>query len=375
MVKLITDITFSPIFATIMSKTNQFFLSKSVLKINETLTSQWSSPSNIALVKYWGKLENQIPANASISFTLSECKTITQLTCLPASALSFEVWSNNERKTSFEPKIKVFLDRIMDYCPFLSSCSLKIETTNTFPHSSGIASSASGLSALSLCIMSLEKTLDTEMSDDYFYQKASFLARLGSGSAARSVYPSLASWGESQDIPDSSNLFASPFVDAHEVFNNFQDSILLIDEGEKAVSSTIGHNLMHGHPFANVRFEQANNNLGKIIKILKSGNLDEFIQIVESEALTLHAMMMCSNPYFILMKANTLKAIEHIWAYRTSNNSKICFTLDAGANVHVLYPFSEKEAVQQFIETSLKPLCQSGKVIHDHVGFGPENLS
>ena len=358
-----------------MSKTNELFISKVDSKLTEIHTSQWSSPSNIALVKYWGKLDNQIPANPSISFTLNECKTITQLTITPATELIFEVWSEGARKLSFEPKIKLFLERIIPYCPYLSHCQLKIETTNTFPHSSGIASSASGLSALSLCIMSLEKSLTPQINDQFFFQKASFLARLGSGSAARSVYPSIASWGESAHINESSNLYATSFGEAHEVFHNYQDSILLIDEGEKTVSSSIGHNLMHKHPFAAARFEQANNNLGDLMNVLKDGDVSKFIQIVESEALTLHAMMMSSNPYFILMKANTLKAIEEIWAYRKANNSNICFTLDAGANVHILYPFDEKIAIQQFIESTLKPFCQNGKVIHDHVGLGPVKLS
>jgi diphosphomevalonate decarboxylase len=358
-----------------MHKSMEKYIFNSTAKNTTNFEVKWSSPSNIALVKYWGKLENQIPANASISFTLSNCKTITKLLISPSDSLSFEVWSEGNRKLSFEPKIKIFLDRILEYCPFLKASKLIIETENTFPHSSGIASSASGLSALSLCIMSVEKILNPNITESYFFEKASFLARLGSGSAARSVYPTLASWGVTSAIQESSNVIASPFTAVNDVFKDYQDSILLIDEGEKTVSSTVGHNLMHGHPFAAARFEQANSNLEKITKILETGDLDAFINIVESEALTLHAMMMSSNPYFILMKPNTLSAIEKIWNYRKQNNSKICFTLDAGANVHVLYPNKEKEAIQNFINTELSPLCQSGKVIHDFVGNGPEKLN
>jgi diphosphomevalonate decarboxylase len=97
-------------------------------------------------------------------------------------------------------------------------------------------------------------------------------------------------------------------------FQNYQDTILLVDKGEKQVSSTLGHDLMHNHPYAERRFAQAHENLDTLISIFKSGNLDEFIKIVESEALTLHAMMMTSMPYFILMKPNTLEIINAIWS-------------------------------------------------------------
>ena len=116
-------------------------------------------------------------------------------------------------------------------------------------------------------------------------------------------------------------------------FSNYQDVILLVDKGEKQVSSTIGHNLMHNHPYAENRFKQANENLGKMATILQNGDIESFINLVESEALTLHAMMLTSNPYFILMKPNTLEIINRIWEYRQEKNSNICFTLDAGANV------------------------------------------
>ena len=160
-----------------------------------------------------------------------------------------------------------------------------------------------------------------------------------------------------------------PF-EVHENFKNYQDTILLVDKGEKQVSSTVGHDLMHEHPFALERFKQANENLSKLIPILKSGALSEFIKIVENEALSLHAMMLTSMPYFILMKPNTLEIINRIWTFRARTNSNICFTLDAGANVHVLYPLLEKETVSIFIKQELIQFCKNGECIEDQVGFG-----
>ncbi len=335
---------------------------------------QWSAPSNIALVKYWGKKEHQIPANPSISFTLNNCKTITRLDFSKrptTDGFSFELWFEGKEREDFKPKIQKFLERIAVYCPYLKEYHLAIHTENTFPHSSGIASSASGMAALAMTIMSLERALQPDMTDAHFYQKASFLARLGSGSACRSVQGSLVVWGNHAEIEGSSDLFGVAFPAAvHTVFQNYQDTILLVDKGEKQVSSTVGHDLMHQHPFAEQRFSQAHHNLSALKRVIEQGDLEQFIKIVESEALTLHAMMMTSMPYFILMKPNTLEIINKIWNYRNITGIPVCFTLDAGANVHILYPENVSGAVLQFIKDELVGYCQNGHYICDQIGLG-----
>jgi diphosphomevalonate decarboxylase len=350
----------------------------------------WSAPSNIALVKYWGKIENQldeegeiltqIPANPSVSFTLNSCKTLTKLAFAKKSNdgnFSFDLLFEGKPKEEFKPKIQKFLERVEVYLPFLKDYHFTIDTQNTFPHSSGIASSASGMAALAVNFMSIEKLLyrnfGTEMTDEYFNKKASFLARLGSGSACRSIKGNIVVWGNHKNIKGSSDLFGVEFPNKiHDNFRNYQDTILLVDKGEKQVSSTIGHDLMHGHPFAEKRFDQAHENLDALIKIFESGDLNEFIKIVESEALTLHAMMMTSHPYFILMKPNTLEIINAIWKFRNETQIPVCFTLDAGANVHVLYPEDVKEEVLTFIKNNLVGYCQNGQYICDEIGFGSQ---
>ena len=259
--------------------------------------------------------------------------------------------------------------------PFLKDYHFTIDTQNTFPHSSGIASSASGMAAFAMNFMSLEKVLNPEMTEEYFYQKASFLARLGSGSACRSIKGKVVAWGNQNNIKGSSDLFGVEFpYTIHQNFNNYQDTILLVDKGEKQVSSTVGHDLMHNHPFAERRFAQAHENIDKLITIFEKGNLDEFMKMVESEALTLHAMMMTSMPYFILMKPNTLDIINAIWKFRNETQIPVCFTLDAGANVHVLYPENVKEKVLQFIQDELVGYCQNGQYICDEIGEGAMEL-
>ncbi len=360
----------------------KYFVAQDFININK-FYSKWSAPSNIALVKYWGKLNNyidfqgnkasQIPANPSISFTLSACKTITAVDFQfneNQTAFSFDFFFEGKQKDDFKPKIESFFNKIAVFCPYLINYHLTIHSENTFPHSSGIASSASGLAALAMNIMALEKKLIPSISEDYFYSKASFLARLGSGSASRSINGKVVVWGENKSFEGSSNLFGFHFNELHRNFKNYQDTILLVDKGEKVVSSSVGHDLMHNHPFATERFHQAHQNLEEIKQILKTGDLNKFVKLVESEALTLHAMMMTSMPYFILMKPNTLEIINKIWSFRNLTKIPVCFTLDAGANVHLLYPENEKVNVLKFIHDELVGYCQNGQYICDEIGNG-----
>ncbi|MBL4745033.1 MAG: diphosphomevalonate decarboxylase [Flavobacteriaceae bacterium] len=361
-----------------MTETN--FIPENLSNIQEKGACTWKSPSNIALVKYWGKSDPQLPKNPSISFTLDACHTITTLKFqekkVQDQQFSFDVFFEGKKKEAFKPKIVSFFERIEVYMPFLKEYHFEIHSENSFPHSSGIASSASGLSAIALCLMSMEKLMNPSMEQAYFNQKASFLARLGSGSAARSIEGELVVWGVHPEVVGSSDLYGVTLEqDVHPVFKKYQDTILLVDKGEKVVSSTVGHQLMHQHPFAKQRFEQARQNLAVMLTVLKNGDLDRFVEIVESEALTLHAMMMTSMPYFILMKPNTLEIIQKIGAFRARTQLHVCFTLDAGANVHVLYPANEKKEVLEFIENELVVFCQKNHYICDSAGNGAKLLN
>jgi diphosphomevalonate decarboxylase len=338
----------------------------------------WKSPSNIALVKYWGKYGVQLPCNPSISFTLNNSCTTTTLKFTPKKGEEFDVRFelSGERKESFEVKIKKFLESISNEVSFIPEFDFVIESSNSFPHSTGIASSASGMSAIALCLCSIEKDLGLEnLSEEAFFQKASHLARLGSGSACRSVYGGMVSWGETKDLDGASNLYGTPFTDnLHPVFKTYQDTVLIVDEMEKKVSSRIGHGLMETNPFSQQRFVQANENLAKLKAVLQSGDQEEFIKIVESEALTLHGMMMTSDPYYLLMRPNTLEIIERIFAFREKTGLPVSFTLDAGPNIHLLYPENIKEEIKNFINSELLSYLSRGKFIDDSVGNGPERI-
>lgn len=323
------------------------------------------SPSNIAIVKYWGKHGNQLPNNPSISFTLSNCFTETKVSYKEngSDSTNMEFYFEGKENLSFKSKIEKYLLENEQYFSFLKGLDLKIESYNSFPHSSGIASSASSMSALIMCLLEIKyqgKPIDL--------QEASFLSRLASGSAARSVYPMMTVWGETPSLPDSSDEYAIPIGEMiHPVFKTYHDTILIVSSKEKSVSSRAGHSLMNDHPMAEMRYATARKNTEDLLTILKQGDVEGFIKIAEAEANQLHDLMATSTPSYTLKEPNTINIINKILEFRKETGLPICYTLDAGPNVHLLYPDSCSEQVHDFIENVLKDYCFENKYIEDKV--------
>lgn len=367
------------------------FLGNNNFQISSQTVSA-SCPSNIALIKYWGKYVNQIPANPSISYTLNNCRTNTEMQFLANEPFSVQTFLAGKEEPKFAEKIGKYFKNIEKYLPWILQGKYIIRTENSFPHSSGIASSASGFGAIAKCLMELdslfenkeqrEKKKELTTNNQPTTKKASFLARLGSGSACRSLYNGMVVWGETPVVEGSSDLFAIKYPDEeiHPIFKNFHDWVLLIHEGEKSVSSTVGHGLMNTNPYAERRFQEARDNFFVLKDILKTGDLQKFMTLVEHEALTLHAMMMMSEPAFILMKTGTLEVINKIWKFREETGLPLFFTLDAGANVHLLFPSADVnshaepleasvEKIKSFIEKELLQHTQNGGVVKDEMIF------
>ena len=348
----------------------------------------WRSPSNIAIIKYWGKHGVQLPRNPSISFTLNNAFTEMTLQYRVKDqfddkiSLAFD-FEERDKIEKFRQKIVAFLETQLDTFPFLTQLDLKIASSNSFPHSAGIASSASSMSALALCLCSLENeflgkngsdTDDTSRNGregSVFLQKASTIARLASGSACRSVYPTIAVWGECADVKGSSDAYAVGFEsEIHPIFKSYHDDILIAATGEKSVSSRMGHGLMNDNPYASARYQQANERMSRLILALKAGDVDTFGQIAEDEAMTLHALMMTTSPWFTLLKPNTLKMIEILRGWRKTTKVPAYFSLDAGPNLHLLYPDAYEKEVKELINNELKQHCENERVIFDTVGQG-----
>ena len=332
------------------------------------------SPSNIAIVKYWGKHGNQLPNNPSISFTLSNCFTETKITYNDAetqrgkdakSWIDFDFYFEGKENQAFKDKIEKFILKNEQYFSFLKGLHLNIESHNSFPHSSGIASSASSMSALIMCLLGIKyKGCEIDL------QEASFLSRLASGSAARSVYPTMTLWGKTPSLSNSSDEYAIPIGDIiNPIFKSYHDTILIVSSKEKSVSSRAGHSLMDNHPMAENRYATARKNTEDLLTILKQGDLEGFIKIAEAEANQLHDLMATSTPAYTLKEPNTLNIINKILEFRKDTSLPICYTLDAGPNVHLLYPNFCADKVQGFIENVLKDYCFDNKYIEDMVSL------
>jgi diphosphomevalonate decarboxylase len=343
-----------------------------------TLQAAWRSPSNIALVKYWGKLPGQIPCNPSISFTLKESYTECRIVATPSLHEKDQVLFNLQfhdqpASETFRSRTALYLDKLRSEYSFLSHYHMNIHSFNSFPHSSGIASSASAMSSLALCLGTLDEKINGH-SEKMNLKRISSLARLGSGSASRSLYGGIVLWGKSSLFPGSSNDYALPVTGVHEVFREWGDAILIVDSSRKKVSSSEGHERMKNHFYRNGRVEQAAFHTGELLAALQQGNTVDFVRIVESEALSLHGLMMSSEPSFILLKEESVSIINLVQAFRQRTGIPACFTIDAGPNIHLLYPWSYRETVLEFIREELLPLCEGQAWIDDRVGTGPESL-
>jgi diphosphomevalonate decarboxylase len=287
--------------------------------------------------------------------------------------LKVAYWFDGQRNKAFERKVITYMGRLHTEMPYLQNFELEFRSTNTFPHSAGIASSASSMSAIALCLVDMEKQLGLRKppTQDVF-RRASFLARLGSGSACRSVYGGWVAWGEDGLLPDSSDRYASPLEQpVPGQWQNLRDAVLIVSSAHKKVSSTAGHGLMNNHPFAEGRYHQARKHLNCMMLALQNGDEKTFIEVVESEALSLHGLLMASSADGMLLKPNSLNIINAVRAFREKTGLMICFTLDAGPNVHLLFREEDKVLVRQFIQEELLSFCENNQWIDDQVGKGP----
>ena len=339
----------------------------------------WQSPSNLAIIKYWGKHGIQLPQNPSLSITLSEAITTTLVTYTfdkKIKALSLDFLFKGAKNDAFRERTMNFLNSLQVYFPFLANIHLSINSKNSFPHSSGIASSASSMSALALCLCDIEQELlisDELITNSEFLRNASFISRLGSGSAARSVYPSFALWGKTNCMEGSSDIYAIPIKEYHDIYNGLRNDILIVSKSEKSVSSSKGHELMKTNAYAQSRFSQAYERIGDLSEYLRSGDIWDFGNLLESEALTLHALMMASSPSYVLLEPETIRVINAIRTFRIETNIPVFFSLDAGPNVHVISIENDRSQVKNLLD-ELKNYTQDGEILYDKLGNGPKRI-
>jgi diphosphomevalonate decarboxylase len=326
-----------------------------------------TAPANIAWVKYWGKKGPQLPANPSLSLTLSQSRTHTTLEATSASDLRLELWFQGTREEKFEAKTLAFLASLAAELPALGHAHYKITSRNTFPHSSGIASSASSQAALALALGELLTHVSGGVADS---QAVGSIARLGSGSACRSLHPGIVSWGETPLIKGSSDLHATDVTShVHANFQGSKDCILIVSSKEKSVSSRAGHGQMTAHPYAQARFAQANAHMSEMWSALVSGDWQKAGDVMEADALSLHALMMTSRPGFVLLEAGSLEIMRLVRLFRQESQVPVYFTIDAGPNMHLIYPHEAHAKVEAFVRHELLRFTENGSgVIWDGMG-------
>jgi len=122
------------------------------------------------------------------------------------------------------------------------------------------------------------------------------------------------------------------------------------------------------------RYQMARQNLTGLLESMKDGDMEKFADITEMEAMVLHGLMMSSSPSYFLFEPNTVNIVKAVRQYRKDSGIPVCFTLDAGPNVHLLYPGQKEEKVKDWIQNELLAYCQDGVWIDDRMGKGPEEL-
>jgi len=282
--------------------------------------------TNIALVKYWGKNDPKlnIPAVGSISITLKDLFTITTVE-LSSEIKSDKLWLNGKRADPFkERRASNFLNLLRNKSGVKSFA--KITSENNFPTGAGLASSASGFAALA-CAGSDAFKLKLSQIDK------SILARMGSGSAPRSIFGGFVEMKRGS-LPDGSDSYAVQLADE----NHWPLSVIIVvtAEHEKSIGSTEGMKITkESSPYYNSWIDSSETDLSQMKQAIKTQDFEKLGSISENSCLKMHALMFSSKPPLLYWNETTLSVIHHVRAIRKKGISTF-FTIDAGPQVKIL---------------------------------------
>ncbi|MEA1989128.1 MAG: diphosphomevalonate decarboxylase [Pseudomonadota bacterium] len=301
-----------------------------------------SAPVNIALSKYWGKRDTvlNLPTNGSASISLPGLGTETQIKVISATDNPQDKVSLNgqflDTDNAFAKRVSAFLNHFRGAPDTL----FEVTTYNSVPTAAGLASSASGYAAL---VLALNDLFEWKLAD----KELSLLARLGSGSASRSLFSGFSVWhqGTQTDGLDS-------YAEAIETqWPEFCIGLLEIDVKEKAVSSTQGmQNTVETCALYQAWPEQANRDLQTILKAIEEKNFSTLGKTAEHNALTMHATMIATWPPIVYWQPESVEAMHKVWQLR-EQGIEVYFTMDAGPNLKLLFLETEKPAIKQAFES------------------------
>ncbi|MCX6130085.1 MAG: diphosphomevalonate decarboxylase [Proteobacteria bacterium] len=323
-------------------------------------------PSNIALIKYWGKRPGamQWPANDSLSMTLNTLNTCTSVS--RSLEQDHSLWMNNQVFRRHDRRFdKTFhqLDRLAQGFGF--TAPLAIKTRNSFPMGAGIASSASGLGALTIAALAAwteAQSFHDLLAAGFSQHKLADLSRQGSGSACRSLFGGFVLWqsGDQADQQHYESLYSADYWP-------LRDTVVLFSSEEKATGSTEAHELAWSSPLFGPRLSGIPERMQAVQSALASRKMDELGPWLEAEALEMHAVIMtASQPVYYLSPA-ALDFIQALRMARLSGELRAWFTIDAGPNIHLIHEDADHERLKAWLAKRLK----NEQVLHDTIGQGP----
>ncbi|HRW04235.1 MAG TPA: diphosphomevalonate decarboxylase [Caldilineaceae bacterium] len=331
--------------------------------------------SNIAFIKYWGVDDAMLnlPQTHSISMTLADAHTTTTVEWFPEGVPPREeAGLRQDQPTKFKDVIELdgkLLDetkaarlvRHLDRLRALAGVTYqaRVVSRNNFPMASGIASSASGFAALTVAgVTALGLDLDAT--------RLSAIARLGSGSACRSLFGGFVEWERGTD--DATSVAHQLHSETHWALS---DVVAVVNSGEKAVSSADGHTLAAESPLNQGRVAYVNQVLGETRAAIAERDLGRLGPIIEQDALAMHAVMMTSTPSLFYWQPGTIEVIQAVRSWRERDGLPAYFTIDAGPNVHVICEAEDAATVEEALATL--PAVQ--RIIVSRPGSEPQQLA
>ncbi|GEQ49455.1 diphosphomevalonate decarboxylase [Tetragenococcus koreensis] len=315
--------------------------------------------TNIALIKYWGKKDQQLilPMNNSLSLTLDAFYTETSVSFskdYSHDTFYLDDQLQNEKATQ---KISHFLDLARKQAGVFEHAIVRSQ--NFVPTAAGLASSASGLAALAgACNVALGLNLTTK--------NLSRLARRGSGSACRSVYGGFVEWEKGNSDQTS---YASP-VASHHWEDDLAMIFILINDKTKDVSSRNGmQRTVDTSLYYNDWLKAANIDIEKARTAIANQDFQALGEVTEANCLKMHATTLAANPPFTYWTPDSLKAMNKVQAMRQAGQN-CYFTMDAGPNVKILCQKKDSETIYRELQKDFP----SHQLIMAHAGKGIETL-
>lgn len=290
---------------------------------------------NIALCKYWGKRDEilHLPYNSSISITLPyKTQTKIRFNLQETKDLIFLNDKQLKPDNEFAKRTTKFLDLFRP-----KGKHFVIETWNDLPTASGLASSASGAAAL---VFALDELFDWNLKK----KDLSILARIGSGSASRSIYTGIVEWDAGVRL-DGMDSYAKKLK--IKPIDSLRIGLLITTQRTKKTSSRKGMaQSVATSPYYNQWLKIVNEDLSKIKHCLESQDFNCIGQISESNALAMHAVSITSSPANLYWNSKTVDIFHKVWQLR-KRGVPVYFTIDAGAHVKLIFTKNYSRIIQK----------------------------